>query len=154
MMGISGAFMILAFYSTVAGWTIEYLVQSVGNSFKGQSATELEASFEAFRTSGTHPVMWQLLFMVLTAGIRRFRNQAEEWGIYQNSDAHTASDYWCVMVVRLQTLPGSGEGLNVSVCPGFFKNYRPCGAGGAGQAFFSIWAIGMGVLNRIRFLYP
>src|SRR6056297_967008 len=69
VMGILGAFMILAFYSTVAGWTVEYLIQSIGNSFKGQSANELAASFEAFKTSGTHPVIWQLIFMVLTGGI-------------------------------------------------------------------------------------
>lgn len=33
VMGIAAAFMILAFYSTIAGWTLEYIVKSLGNSF-------------------------------------------------------------------------------------------------------------------------
>ncbi|MGM0567535.1 MAG: sodium-dependent transporter [Bacteroidota bacterium] len=144
VMGILGAFMILAFYSTVAGWTVEYLIQSVGNSFKGQSAAELEASFEAFKTSGTHPVIWQLIFMVLTAGI-------VVSGIKRGIEKYTKILMpvllliIIIMVIRSVTLPGSGEGLAFLFAPDFSKITAPVVLEALGQAFFSM-SIGMGVL--------
>ncbi len=38
LMGVAAAFMILAFYTTVAGWTLEYLYQSVINGFEGKDS--------------------------------------------------------------------------------------------------------------------
>jgi len=38
LMGIVAAFLILAFYSTIAGWTLEYLMQALTNGFSGKSS--------------------------------------------------------------------------------------------------------------------
>ena len=69
IMGIIAAFMILAFYGTVAGWTLEYLYQSVINGFKGKSAGEIDHMFVTFSSGTLRPVMWQIIFMILTAAI-------------------------------------------------------------------------------------
>ena len=66
-MGVVAAFFILAFYSSVAGWTLEYIVNSVSHSFAGQSTKDLENTFNAFIANPVRPVIWQLVFMVLTA---------------------------------------------------------------------------------------
>lgn len=144
VMGILGAFMILAFYSTVAGWTIEYLMQSLGNNFQGKSATELASSFEAFRTSGRSPVIWQLLFMGLTAGIvaAGIKNGIEK---YTKVLMPVLLLIIIALVVRAVTLPGSAEGLNFLFAPDFSKITAPVILEALGQAFFSM-SIGMGVL--------
>ena len=69
VMGIAAAFMILAFYSTIAGWTLEYLLRSLTNSFVGKSSDELGNMFQEFHTQSFRPLLWQFIFMVMTAGI-------------------------------------------------------------------------------------
>jgi neurotransmitter:Na+ symporter, NSS family len=41
ILGIAAAFFILSFYTTVSGWTLEYLILSVSNGFEGQNKEEL-----------------------------------------------------------------------------------------------------------------
>ena len=64
-LGILTAFAILAFYSTVAGWTLEYFVQSI--SGKLLTSENMEQNFAEFSTHPYRPVIWQLVFMLLTA---------------------------------------------------------------------------------------
>jgi NSS family neurotransmitter:Na+ symporter len=69
LMGIAAAFMINAFYSVVAGWTLEYIYNSVTNRFAGKSAEDVKMLFASFQDSGWRPVMWALIFIMLTAGV-------------------------------------------------------------------------------------
>ena len=71
LMGVVAAFVILSFYSTVAGWTFEYVYQSFANGFAGKSPDGLKSMFENFMGASGRAVFWQLLFMVLTAGIEK-----------------------------------------------------------------------------------
>ena len=66
VMGVAASFMILSFYGVVAGWTLEYIYMSVTNAFKGQSPEDLSNVFNAFLANPVRPVMWQVLFMILT----------------------------------------------------------------------------------------
>ena len=50
MMGIVAAFMILAFYTAVAGWTLEYIYQILIGGIKGKTSAELTVMFGAFRS--------------------------------------------------------------------------------------------------------
>src|SRR5690554_7261210 len=64
-MGIVTAFAILAFYSTVAGWTIEYLYQaSTGKLLEVQNMSE---NFTEFSTQIYRPLIWQFVVLVITA---------------------------------------------------------------------------------------
>ncbi|MDX2413577.1 MAG: sodium-dependent transporter, partial [Bacteroidales bacterium] len=58
VMGIVAAFLILAFYSTIAGWTLEYLVQAIGNQFSGKDSAQLKESFETFQGGTWRPIIW------------------------------------------------------------------------------------------------
>src|SRR6056297_3621996 len=66
LMGIVAAFVILAFYSTIAGWTVEYIIKAVQDGFQNKDTNLL---FESFRSSTWKPLLWQFFFMVLTAWI-------------------------------------------------------------------------------------
>lgn len=70
------ACMILSFYGTVAGWTLEYVVKSFTHSLNGLSGTELNTLFSDFISNPYKPVIWQVIFMILTgfivlAGIKK-----------------------------------------------------------------------------------
>src|SRR6056297_1741203 len=45
LMGVVAAFMILAFYTAVAGWTLEYIYQSIINGFAGKNPGQIDLMF-------------------------------------------------------------------------------------------------------------
>ncbi len=144
IMGVAAAFMILSFYAAVAGWTLEYLYQSVINGFSGKSTDELGAMFETFRSDTSRPVLWFLLFMVLTAWI-------VVAGVQKGIEKYTKVlmplllVLLLVMCIRSLTLPGAGAGLSFLFKPDFSKITGKVVLEALGQAFFSL-SIGMGTL--------
>jgi NSS family neurotransmitter:Na+ symporter len=69
IMGVVAAFMILAFYTAVAGWTLEYIYQAVTNGFEGKSPEELNSMYNNFISGTSRPLLWFFVFMGLTAFI-------------------------------------------------------------------------------------
>lgn len=45
-MGVLAGFLILGYYSVVAGWTLEFIGEAATNSFAGKSAADFIASFQ------------------------------------------------------------------------------------------------------------
>ncbi len=144
LMGIAAAFMILAFYTAVAGWTLEYLYQSLANGFKGQSPEQLSAMFETFRSGSWRPVIWFLVFMGLTAWIimSGVKNGIEK---YTKILMPLLLVILLILSVRSLTLPGAGKGLEFLFRPDFSKITASCILEALGQSFFSL-SIGMGTL--------
>jgi len=144
LMGIGGAFMILAFYSTVAGWTLEYLYFSIINKFQGLEPSELQTIFNEFQVSGWRPVIWQVLIMALTAGIviSGVRKGIEK---YTKILMPLMVILIIIMCIRSLTLPGAMEGLKFLFQPDFSKINADTVLEALGQGFFSL-SIGMGTL--------
>lgn len=141
LMGIVAAFFILAFYSTIAGWTLEYIVKAFGNGFKGQDTTVI---FEQFKTSTFRPLLWQLVFMVFTAYIvfSGVKNGIEK---YTKILMPLLFVLIIVLDIRAVTLPGAGSGLAFLFKPDFSKININVIIEALGQAAFSL-SIGMGAL--------
>jgi len=68
-LAIIAATTILAFYSTVAGWTLEYIIQSFKNSFIAHRTEELNNIFTTLIRDSFKQIIYQIIFMVLTAFI-------------------------------------------------------------------------------------
>lgn len=144
LMGIAAAFFILAFYSTIAGWTLEYLYQSITNGFSGKSPDELNSMFKDFQAGGWWPVIWQVIFMFLTAWIiyRGVRNGIEK---YAKILMPVLLVIIIIICIRSVTLPGAVDGLRFLFQPDFSKINSSVILEALGQAFFSL-SIGMGTL--------
>jgi NSS family neurotransmitter:Na+ symporter len=144
VMGVGCAFMILAFYAAVAGWTLEYLYQSVVNGFAGKSPDELTEMFTSFREGSYRPVIWFLVFMVLTAGIvvSGIQKGIEK---YAKILMPVLLVILVILSIRSLTLPGAGEGMRFLFKPDFSKITAGTILEALGQAFFSL-SIGMGTL--------
>lgn len=141
-LGILTAFAILAFYSTVAGWTLEYLIQAI--SGKLLQVEDLENNFAEFSTHAYRPVIWQLVFMLLTAvvvfagikkGIEKFTKILMPVLVV----------LIVIVVIRAVSLPGAAEGVKYLFVPDWsvvnFKTVLMA----LGQAAFSL-SVGMGTL--------
>ncbi len=144
VMGIAAAFMILAFYSTIAGWTLEYLFKALSNSFKGQSVQQLGTMFQDFHTQTFRPLAWQFVFMIMTAGIilGGVRKGIEK---YAKILMPFLVLLLLVMAIRSVTLPGAMAGLEFLFKPDFSELNSSVFLSALGQAFFSL-SIGMGAL--------
>jgi neurotransmitter:Na+ symporter, NSS family len=144
LMGVGAAFMILAFYTAVAGWTLEYIFQSVVNGFEGLSSNQLNDMFYSFIGTPWRPLLWFFVFMALTAAIIMS-------GVQKGIEKYTKIlmpmllVLLFILVVRSVTLPGAASGISFLFKPDFSKITPSTILEALGQAFFSL-SIGMGTL--------
>ena len=143
-MGVGCALVIMAFYSTVAGWTLEYIVKAVGNQFKDKDLATIEQEFAAFHDIGWKNVLWQGIFIFLTAFVV-FKGVADGIEKYSKVLMPLLVVILIVLAVRSITLPGAGDGLTFLFKPDFSKITGSVLISALGQAFFSL-SMGMGVL--------
>lgn len=68
-MGVFTGFIILSYYSVVAGWSLHYLYLSATNAFAGLDATAIGATFGEVYKSASINLSWHLVFMTMTIGI-------------------------------------------------------------------------------------
>ncbi|WP_340111078.1 sodium-dependent transporter [Maribellus mangrovi] len=141
-LGIVTAFAILAFYSTVAGWTIEYLIEAL--SGKLIHIEDTSQNFAEFSTDPVRPVIWQLLIMFVTGGVVYA-------GIQKGIEKFTKILMPVLVVliglvvVRAVSLPGAGEGVKYLFFPDWSAVNFKTVLMALGQAAFSL-SIGMGTL--------
>ncbi len=143
-LGVLCAFLILAFYTTVAGWTLGYLGKSVANHFAGQDLGQIQAQFTAFTNHPWLPLLCQMLFLAMTAFVvaRGVKNGIERWSKILMPMLLVIM---VVLCVKSLTLSGAGDGLRFLFRPDFSKIDGHVLISALGQSFFSL-SIGMGAL--------
>ncbi|NWL87986.1 MULTISPECIES: sodium-dependent transporter [unclassified Paenibacillus] len=134
-------FLILTFYIIVAGWTLNYAVQSFsGHLF---SSSDYEGQFASF-IGGYMPIVWQAIAILITAfvvikgisgGIEKFNKVLIPGMII----------LLIGLMIRSVTLPGAGEGVAFFLHPDFSKLSPESALVALGHAFFSL-SLGMGIL--------
>lgn len=68
-LGVVAAFVILSYYSVVAGWCLHYTWVSITETFAGKGADEVAATFGALAGNAALSTMWHLVFMAMTVSI-------------------------------------------------------------------------------------
>ncbi len=68
-MGIVGVFLVLSFFSVVAGWSMAYVVKAATGEFAGLAPEQVAGIFGEFLHSPGTLVAWHALFMAVTAFI-------------------------------------------------------------------------------------
>lgn len=78
------AFLILSFYSVIAGWALPFVLYAAGGAFTGTSPEEIGALYGSLMSSPADLTIWHTLFMALTvavsaAGVRAGVERAVRW---------------------------------------------------------------------------
>jgi NSS family neurotransmitter:Na+ symporter len=68
-MGVVAGFIILSYYSVVAGWTMNYSLMAVTRFFSGKSPEEISGAFGTLYASGDINLFWHFVFMLTAVGI-------------------------------------------------------------------------------------
>lgn len=143
-MGVLAGFLILGYYSVVAGWTLEYIFEAVSNSFAGKTPAEFISSFQKFSSNPWRPALWLTLFLLATHFIIV---KGVEKGIEKSSKIMMPTLFIIILVLVgcSVTLPGASRGIEFLLKPDFSKVDGNVFLGAMGQAFFSL-SLGMGCL--------
>lgn len=144
VLGIATAFVILSFYSVVAGWTMNFLAESVINNFAGKNSSQIQEGFGGFVASGWRPIIWSIMFIAMTAYIII---SGVEKGIerYNKILMPVLLVILLILVVNSAFLSGFKDGINFLFSPDFSKINGKVVLEALGQAFFSL-SLGMGTM--------
>lgn len=67
--GVVAGFLILSFYSVIAGWALAYVFQASSGGLNGVGAAEAESLFGALIGSPAQLMIWHSVFMVMTIAV-------------------------------------------------------------------------------------
>ena len=142
-MGVLAAFLILSFYSVVAGWTLEYVYLAVTGSLSG-TPDQINGIFETFMDDKFWPYFWTIIFLFLSAFIvlGGVKNGIEK---YTKILMPLLFVLIIILDIKALTLPGAAKGVDFLFNPDFTKITPSVILAAMGQAFFSL-SIGMGVI--------
>ena len=143
-LGVLSGFVILSYYSVVAGWTAEYTVLAIANSFDGKTTADFPSIFANFVSNPWKPLLWLLAFMVTTHFIVV---RGVKSGIERFSKVMMPALFIIMIVLTACSvmLPGAREGLLFLLKPDFSKITGTVVLNAMGQAFFSL-SLGLGCL--------
>lgn len=156
-LGVLASYLILCFYMVVAGWTFEYLVQSVtGSLYASDGQATLNGQFTERMQQYIGGTWGPLLNTYMMIGI----NLAVLLGGVQKGIERMSNVLMPLLFVILVvfmcfafTLPAAGEGLEFFLRPDFSKITASTVLNALGQAFFSL-SLGMGILITYASYFP
>lgn len=157
--GLLASYLILAFYMVVAGWTIEYLWESIsGGLYEGVNNSETAQSlFFADKMKnlillGASPLIWTYIMIILNLFILL---KGVKKGIEKISNILMPLLFLILIIFCIVSLslPNAQEGLKFFLTPDFSKIDINVIIAALGQAFFSL-SLGMGILVTYSSYFP
>ena len=146
--GMAGNYLLMMFYTTVAGWMLAYVVKMLRGAFTGASAEAVGGIFNDMLAQPGPQIFWMIVAVVLGFGVCSL-------GLQNGVEKITKAMMVCLLLlmvalaVRSVTLPGAGEGLKFYLVPDFGRLVEQ-GVGNVvyaamGQAFFTL-SLGIGAM--------
>lgn len=137
LLGVLASISVLAFYSVVGGWTIDYMVKAFQFRFTVTDNAVLEGMFAESISSVYEPLLYTAVFLALTAfvvlaGVKN--------GIEKYTKVMMPLLFLLVIIVAIRsvTLPGAAAGISFLFKPDFSAITTDTVLDALGQAFFSL----------------
>ena len=141
-MGVLAGFLVLSYYSVVAGWTLDYTVESLTGTLLDKN--DFAGFFGQFVASPWRPVIFLTIFLLLTHLVVAI---GVEKGIERYSKIMMPILLLIIVVLAVFSMfmPNAIEGIKFLLTPDFSKVTKDVVLSAMGQAFFSL-SVGMGTL--------
>ncbi|WP_371808849.1 sodium-dependent transporter [Adlercreutzia sp. ZJ473] len=146
--GIAGNYLLVMFYTTVAGWMLAYVPKMASGQLAGATSADTAAAFDALLANPAELVTWMaavcaVAFVVCSMGLQK--------GVERITKVMMLAllGIMGVLVVRAVTLPGAEAGIAFYLAPDFGKifadapTFFEAAYAAMGQAFFTL-SVGMG----------
>lgn len=141
-MGMITGFIILTFYSVVAGWSLSYAWDLLTGVFSGMSAPEVGAEFDALTQSAPRQILWHTLFMAITVFITA---RGIHKGLEKGLQVMMPTLFVLLIAMLGYSMVATGEfvrGFNFMFSVDFSKITGEAVVAAMGQAFFTL-SLGM-----------
>lgn len=141
-MGVAAGFLILSYYSVIAGWASAYVFKAFFGSFSGANPSEIKAIFDDFVANPIQLIFWHSVFMLATMLIVA---RGIEKG-FEKAVGFLMPWLFALMILMVayaMTTEGYFQGFNFLFKPDFSKMTAESVLVAMGQAFFSL-SLGMG----------
>lgn len=146
--GIAGNYLLMMFYTTIAGWMLYYMVKMAAGKFNGLNAEEIGTAFGAMTQNPGVMTLFMVIVVVLCFGVCAM-------GLQKGVERITKVMMICllfmmlILAVNSVALKGAGEGLKFYLLPDFSK-VQENGIwnvlyAAMGQSFFTL-SLGIGAL--------
>lgn len=142
--GVLSAFLIMAFYTSVAGWVYAYIFKAASGTLLSTKPEETSLVFKTFVSGVGEPLFWQVFVLLVTgtiimAGVTK--------GIERVTKILMPLLFILLIVIDIKslTLPGAAEGVSFLFKPDFSKITVSVVLAALGLAFFKL-SVGMGAM--------
>ena len=148
--GMISAFLIMAFYTDVAGWVFAYVFKSLGAFLSASTLTS--GTFGALASGTIEPLFWQMAVLVITTGIIA---AGVSKGIEKVTKTLMPLLFILLIVcdIRALSLPGASAGVSYLFKPDLSKLTGTVLLSALGLAFFKL-SLGMGTMTTYGSYLP
>ena len=150
--GLAGNYLLMMFYTTVAGWMLAYVYKSASGTFVGLDPDGVGAVFGSMLANPGELIFWMAVVVVIglvvcVVGLQK--------GVERVTKIMMAALFivLIILAVRAVTLDGAGAGLSFYLMPDFghlFANgpsgFLEAAYAAMGQAFFTL-SVGIGSMS-------
>ncbi len=143
-LGVITSFVIVSYYSVIAGFGLNYTLMSLNQFYIGKTPTEISAVYDTLTHSGDIVIFFHLLFTALTVGVvyLGIKQGIEFWSKFMMSGLF-------IMLIGLTlysvSMPGFSKAVHFLFYPDW-TNFKPASALEAlGLAFFTL-SVGQGIM--------
>jgi NSS family neurotransmitter:Na+ symporter len=143
-MGVLAAYLIMFFYSCVAGWVYYYLFKSLRGDFVGITTESAKTQFAQTVIGPLTPILWQIIVIVVVGAILIMGVQK---GIERVTKTLMPLLFLLIIIcdIRALTLPNAFEGVRFLFNVDFSKLSAVAILTALGLAFFKL-SLGMGTM--------
>ncbi len=143
-LGVLAGFLILSYYSVIAGWSISYILKMGSGIFAHTDAEEAARVFSSLKSESDIQFIWHTVFMAATMGIVSLGVSA---GLEKMTRYLMPLLFAMLILLVLYAMnsAGFGQGMAFMFRPDFSRLSGESVLTAMGQAFFSL-GLGMGAI--------
>ena len=143
-MGMIAGFLILAYYSVIAGWSMAYILKAFFGGFFGTDGAEVKQMFDNLMASPIQQIFWHSVFMFITMQVvmRGIKGGLEK------AVSFLMPALFVILMILVAYAMASGayaQGIHFLFSPDFSKINADAVLTAMGHAFFTL-SLGMGAI--------
>ncbi|HEY3426392.1 MAG TPA: sodium-dependent transporter, partial [Negativicutes bacterium] len=144
LMGVVASYLIMFFYSCVAGWVYFYLCKALNGDFAAITMESAKTQFGDVIMGPLSPIVWQIIVLIVVASILAM---GVKKGIEKITKTLMPLLFILIIIcdIRALTLPGASEGIHFLFQVDFSKLTATAILTAMGLAFFKL-SLGMGTM--------
>lgn len=143
-LGVITAFVVMSYYSVIAGFGMNYTFMSLNQFYQGKTPEQISAVYDTITQSGDIVLFWHFIFTAVTVGVvyLGIKQGIENWSKFMMSGLFIMLLF---LTAYSYTLPGFGAAFKFLFYPDWSEFKASSALEALGLAFFTL-SVGQGVM--------